>query len=88
VKDWEGARDFAIRLSETELSASYGKPAVKLRGKAFLYRRREQGNFAVASPLGEKELLIETDPDTFCETDHYRRWPAVLGRYGSPEPER
>ena len=46
------------------------------------------GSFAAASPLGEKELLIETDPDTFWESDHYRGWPAVLVRYDSADPER
>ena len=49
--------------------------------------RRHKG-IAVATPLDEKELLIETDPDTFWETPHYERWPAVLVRFGSAERER
>jgi hypothetical protein len=88
MNDWEEAVAFALALPGTELSTSYGRPAVKVNGKAFLYPGREQGSFAVASPLGEKELLIETDPETFWETDHYRGWPAVLVRYGSADPER
>ena len=86
--EWEDVTGFALALPETELSTSYGKPAVKLRGKAFLYPGREEGSFAVASPLPEKEMLIETDPETFWESDHYRGWPAVLVRYGSAERER
>jgi hypothetical protein len=85
---WEDVVAFASALPETELSTSYGKPSVKLRGRAFLYPGREQGSFAVASPLPEKEVLIETDPGTFWESDHYRGWPAVLVRYGSPARER
>ena len=85
---WEDARDFALGLPETELSTSYGRPAVKLRGKAFLYPGREAGSFAVSAPLGEKEILMETDPDTFWETPHYRGWPAVLVRFASPDRER
>ncbi len=85
---WEAARDFALSLPDTELSTSYGSPAVRLRGKAFLYPGREKGSFAVATPLGEKEVLMETDPDTFWETPHYRGWPAVLVRFGSPDRER
>ena len=61
---------------------------MKVNGKAFLYPGREQGSFAVASPLPEKELLMETDPETFWETAHYRGWPAVLVRYGSADRER
>jgi hypothetical protein len=88
VNDWEEALAFAMSLPDTTLSTSYGKPAVKVNGKAFLYPGREPGSFAVAAPLTEKELLMETDPETFWETDHYRGWPAVLVRYGSTERER
>jgi hypothetical protein len=85
---WGEVSEFALALAGTELSTSYGRPAVKVRGKAFLQTGREQGSFAVASPLPEKELLIETDPESFWETDHYRGWPAVLVRYGSRDRER
>ena len=85
---WEDARDFALTLPDTDLSTSYGRPAVKVRGKAFISPGREQGSFAVATPLGEKEILMETDPETFWETPHYRGWPAVLVRFGSADRER
>jgi len=85
---WDGVMAFALALPGAEESTSYGRPAVKVRGKAFVYPGRETGSFAVSSPLEEKELLIETDPDTFWETDHYRGWPAVLVRFGSAERER
>ena len=85
---WEDVRDFALDLPGTEVSTSYGKPAVKVRGKAFLYPGREPGSFAVAAALPDKELLIETDPAAFWETDHYRGWPAVLVRYGNGDSER
>ena len=88
MKDWNDVLAFALALPDTEPSTSYGKPAVKVRGKAFLYPGREAGSFCVATPLSEKELLMETDPDTFWETDHYRNWPAVLIRYGSADRER
>lgn len=88
MKDWDEVVAFALALPDTALSTSYGKPAVKVRGKAFVYPGREAGSFAVASPLGEKEILMETDPGTFWETAHYRGWPAVLVRFGSADPER
>jgi hypothetical protein len=85
---WAEVTAFALSLPEAELSTSYGKPAVKLRGKAFVYPGREEGSFAVAARLDEKAMLMETDPETFWETPHYSGWPAVLVRYGSPDPER
>ncbi|MDQ8755179.1 MmcQ/YjbR family DNA-binding protein [Sphingosinicella sp. LHD-64] len=88
MKDWGEVVAFALALPETELSTSYGRPAVKVRGKAFVYPGREAGSFAVSTPLDEKEILMETDPDTFWETAHYRGWPAVLVRFGSVDRER
>ena len=85
---WASVMGFALTLPDTEESTSYGKPAVRVRGKAFVYPGRERGSFAVASPVEEKEFLMETDPDTFWETDHYRGWPAVLVRFGSRDRER
>jgi hypothetical protein len=86
--DWESVAAFALSLPETELSTSYGRPAVKVRGKAFVYPGREKGSFAVAAPMGEKELLMETDPEAFWETNHYSGWPAVLVKFGSRDRER
>ena len=79
---------FGLTLPGTTEGTSYGRPAVRVRDKAFLYPGREAGSFAVASPLDEKEMLIETDPATFWETDHYRGWPAVLVRFGSADRAR
>ena len=86
--DWDSVMAFGLTLPGTEESTSYGKPAVRVRGKAFLFPGRERGSFAVMAPIEEKELLIETDPQTFWETDHYRGYPAVLVRFGSPDRER
>ena len=88
MRDWDEVVAFALALPEAELSTSYGKPAVRVRGKAFVYPGREPGSFAVATPLEEKEMLMETDPDTFWETPHYRGWPAVLVRHDSQDVDR
>ncbi|HEX8401265.1 MAG TPA: hypothetical protein VF628_06130 [Allosphingosinicella sp.] len=61
---------------------------MKVNGKEFLYTGREPDSFALSAPLSDKEVLIETDPDSFWETDHYRGWPAVLVRYDSRSSER
>ena len=85
---WESVRDYALTLPDTELSTSYGRPAVKVRGTAFLYPGREAGSFCVATPMDEKEMLMETDPETYWESAHYSGWPAVLVRFGRPDRER
>jgi hypothetical protein len=89
IGSWDEAVAFALTLPGTELSTSYGKPAVKVNGRAFLYTGREwETSFGVAVGLDEIEMLKETDPDTFWQTPHYEGWPAVLVRYGSKDPER
>jgi hypothetical protein len=85
---WDDVAAFALTLPETEMATSYGRPAVKVRSKGFVFPGREPDSFAVFAPLPEKELLMETDPVTFWESAHYRGWPAVLVKYGSPERER
>ena len=91
IDSWEKAVAFALSLPDTELSTSYGKPAVKVKsnGRAFLYTGHEQqSSFGVGIDLGTVEILKETDPDTFWQSPHYEGWPAVLIRFDSLDPER
>jgi hypothetical protein len=82
---------FALTLPGTELSTSYGKPAVKIAssGRAFLFPSHEPDtSFGVAVDLDTIELLKETDPETFWQSPHYVGWEGVLIRYDSPDEER
>jgi hypothetical protein len=88
---WEEAVAHALSLPDTELSTSYGKPAVKVRsnGRAFLFPSHEPDtSFGVAIDLDTIEILKATDPDTFWQTPHYEGWPGVLIRYDSDDSER
>ena len=91
INSFDEAIAFALSLPDTELSTSYGQPAVKVvsNGRAFLYTGHEdQTSFGIAIDMDTIEILKETDPDTFWQTPHYEGWPAVLIRYGSADPER
>jgi hypothetical protein len=89
IDSWDKAVAFALSLPGTELSTSYGKPAVKVNGRAFLYVGREaESSFGVAIDLDTVELLKETDPDSFWQSPHYEGWPAVLVRFASRDRER
>src|SRR5258707_15753756 len=82
---------YALTLPGTELSTSYGKPAVKAasNGRAFLFPSHEADtSFGVAIDLDTIEILKETDPDTFWQTPHYEGWEGVLIRYDSKDGER
>jgi len=88
---WDEAVAFALSLPDTELSTSYGKPAVKVasNGRAFLYPSHEADtSFGVSIDLDTIEMLKATDPDTYWQTPHYEGWPAVLVRYDATDDER
>ncbi len=89
MKDWNEAVAFALTLPDTELSTSYGKPAVKVNGRAFLFTGHEDNtSFGIGIDMDTVEMLMETDPDSFWQTPHYQGWPAVLVRFDSKDPER
>jgi hypothetical protein len=89
IATWDEAVAFALTLPGAELSTSYGKPAVKVNGRAFLFTGHEQASsFGVAMDLDTIEMLKETDPDTFWQSPHYEGWPGVLIRFDSRDPER
>ena len=88
---WDEAVACALDLPDTELSTSYGKPAVKVasNGRAFLFPSHEADtSFAVAMDLDTIEILKETDPATFWQSPHYVGWEGVLIRYDSSDEDR
>lgn len=86
--DWGDVVAFALALPGTEMAPFYGTPCPKVNGKAFVSPGRENDSFHVPCPHEEKEILLETDPATFWQTDHYRDWPGLLVRYASLDSER
>ena len=91
LDSWEAARDFALTLPGTELSTSYGKPAVKIaaNGRAILGTGREgDTSFVLHIDIATVEMLMATGPETFWQTPHYEGYGAVLVRFDSPDPER
>jgi hypothetical protein len=81
------AAAFEIGLPGLEEGASYGTPALKVRGK-LIARLKDAETLVLRCPLDEKEHLMELEPETFFETDHYKGWPAVLIRLSRVEPAK
>ena len=82
---------FALTLPDTEMSTSYGKPAVKVasNGRAFLFPSHEPDtSFGVAIDLDTIEILKATEPETYWQSAHYEGWPGVLIRYESKDEGR
>jgi len=71
-------RKVALSFPGVEKGTSYGTPAFKL-GKKLLVRLHQDGSSLVLK-VGDptRDHLLQSDPDTFFVTDHYRGYPYVL----------
>jgi hypothetical protein len=89
MENWEDVVAFSRTLPDMELAPYYGTPCPKVNGKAFVSPGREADSFCLfTSNVDEKIMLMETEPGTYWETDHYRSYPAVLVRYGTGSRNR
>ena len=76
----EDARRLALSLPETHEQPFYGTPGFYVRKRYFGRLRDDDTVLVVRCDLGERELLMNAEPDAFFVTDHYRPGPHVLVR--------
>jgi hypothetical protein len=88
MDDWEDACACACALPDVVMERWWGTPSPKINGKGFMSPGREAGSFALLVSAPEKEMLFETDPETFWQTAHYANYPMLLVRYGTASRER
>jgi hypothetical protein len=87
MADIESVRRLALALPEVEEGTWFGTPAWKVRGKSFA-RVKEDGETLVAHvDLGEKEMLMASEPHIFFDTPHYHGYAAVLVRLPAIEED-
>lgn len=82
MDDWDDVVAFALSLPDVEMASYHGLLAPKLNGKAIVGPSRAADSFYLPSTHDEKAMLLESDPETFWVTDHFRGWPGLLVRYG------
>ncbi len=88
MDDWEDACAYALTLPDVAMAPWWGTPCPKINGKGLMSYAKQPGSFGLMVAQDEKVLLLETDPETFWQTDHYRNYPMLLVRYGTPACER
>jgi hypothetical protein len=84
VIGWDDLVALARELPEFEESTSYGRPALKVRGKFFAALRTNPDAVVVRCDLEEKPLLLEARPEVLFETPHYHGWGYMLIRLDAP----
>lgn len=69
----DDVRKIALSLPGTTEEPWYGTPAYKVKGKGFLRLRTEaEGGLVVfVSEVGQKDMLLSSDPNKFFTTPHY-----------------
>ncbi|MGA9721307.1 MAG: MmcQ/YjbR family DNA-binding protein [Candidatus Binatus sp.] len=85
--DVETLRRVAFSFPGVEEGTSYGTLAYRV-GKKFICRMKEDGeSLAIRMEFGEREILVEGEPETFYFTEHYRNYPMVLVRLPKVHPD-
>jgi hypothetical protein len=82
VPTWDDVVAIGTALPEVEVGTTYGTPALKVRGK-LMCRMREDPETALVlrvSDMGEREALLQGQPDAFFTIPHYDEHSYVLVR--------
>jgi hypothetical protein len=70
-----------------ELSTSYGRPSLKVKGKFFTWVKEDGDSIALGGiDFDERDMLLETQGDVFYITEHYRNSRYVLMRLSKADP--
>ena len=78
MADADTYRRLLLSLPEVEEGTGYGRPAWRVRGKFFAGLRDKGATAVLKVDKGEKQLLMEAEPEVFFETPHYEGWGYFL----------
>jgi len=84
---WADVLAIGTRFPGVEVGTSYGTPSMRIR-KKFMCRMRTGPDALVmrVTDLGEREALLQGQPETFFSTPHYDGHPYVLVHLESVDP--
>jgi hypothetical protein len=81
VPTWEDVVEIGTRLPGVEVGTSFRTPALRVGGKGMCRLRSEPKALVLrVADLGEREALLQGQPDAFFSTPHYDGHPYVLVR--------
>ncbi len=81
MPSWDDVVAIGTRFPGVEVTTSYGTPSMRIR-KKFMCRLRTDPDALVlrVADMGEREALLQGQPDAFFTTPHYDGHPYVLAR--------
>ncbi|HEX3948251.1 MAG TPA: MmcQ/YjbR family DNA-binding protein [Steroidobacteraceae bacterium] len=85
LKGFDDIREVAHALPGVVDATSYGTRALKVGGKLFARQHQSMDCVVLRCELLDREILMQSAPDAFFITDHYRDYPWILLRLGVVE---
>jgi hypothetical protein len=84
---WDDVVRIGLRLPGVEVGTSFRTPALRVRGKGMCRLRTKPAALVLrVSDMGEREALLQGQPDVFFTTPHYDGYPYVLVRLEVADP--
>lgn len=84
---WDDVVAFGLRFPEVEVGTWFGTPSLRVRGKSMCRLRTDPDALVLrVIDLGEREALLQGQPDAFFSTPHYDGYPYVLVRLEAVDP--
>jgi hypothetical protein len=85
LKSFDDIREIAHALPGVVDGTSYGTPALKVGGKLLARQHQSMNCVVLRCDLLDREILMQSAPDAFFITDHYRDYPWILLHVGVVE---
>ena len=79
-------RKIALSLPHAEERPSYGTPGFFVRKKIFARLLPDDDLVVLKIDLDRRDVLMESDPQTYFITDHYRNYPMLIVRLSAVDP--
>ena len=84
---WDDVVEIGTRLPGVEVGTSFRTPALRVRGKGMCRLRTNPAALVLrVTDVGEREALLQGQPDVFFTTPHYDGYPYVLVRLDAVDP--
>ncbi len=88
MPSWQDVVEIGFRFPEVQESTWFGTPSLKVGKKGSMCRLRTEPDALVlrVRDMGEREALLQGEPQAFFITPHYDRYPYVLIRLDAVDP--
>jgi hypothetical protein len=88
MPSWDDVIEIGLRFPGVEVATSFGTPALRVRGKGMCRMRTNPDALVLrVIDMGEREALLQGQPEVFFSTPHYDGYPYVLVRLAGVDPE-